>query len=57
MLSTASVLISLFTPTREASLMAESVKNLLAMQETRVRSLGREDSLEKGIATHSGMFT
>ena len=28
------------------------VKNLPAMQETRVRSLGREDSLEKGIATH-----
>ena len=50
------VLISLFTSTREASLMAESVKNLLAMQETRVRSLGQEDSLEKGIATHSSMF-
>ena len=29
------------------------VKNLPAMQETRVQSLGWEDPLEKGIATHS----
>ena len=29
------------------------VKNLPAMQETQVRSLGQEDSLEKGMATHS----
>ena len=29
------------------------VKNLPAMQETRVRPLGREDSLEKGMANHS----
>ena len=29
------------------------VKNLLAMQETRVQSLGQEDRLEKGMATHS----
>ena len=29
------------------------VKNLPAMQETRVPSLGQEDPLEKGIATHS----
>ena len=28
------------------------VKNPLAMQETQVRSLGQEDPLEKGIATH-----
>ena len=33
--------------------MAQTVKNLPAMQETRVRSLGREDPLEKGMATHS----
>ena len=33
--------------------MAQMVKNLPAMQETQVRSLGQEDSLEKGIATHS----
>ena len=32
------------------------VKNLLAMQETQVRSLGREDSLEKGMATHSSIL-
>ena len=32
------------------------VKNLPAMQETWVRSLGREDPLEKGVATHSGIL-
>ena len=36
-----------------ASLVAQTVKNLSAMQETQVRSLGREDPLEKGMATHS----
>ena len=35
--------------------MAQIVKNLPTMQETRVRSLGREDSLEKGMATHSSI--
>ena len=33
--------------------MAQIVKKLPAMQETRVRSLGREDPLEKGMVTHS----
>ena len=32
------------------------VKNLPAMQETRVRSLGGEDPLEKGTATHSSIL-
>ena len=32
------------------------VKNLTAMQETLVRSLGLEDPLEKGIATHSSIL-
>ena len=36
-----------------ASLVAQLVKNLPAMQETWVQSLGWEDSLEKGKATHS----
>jgi len=31
---------------------AQMVKNLTAMQETQVLSLGREDPLERGIATH-----
>ena len=30
----------------------QTVENLPAKQETRVRSLGREDLLEKGMATH-----
>ena len=33
--------------------MAQTVKHLSTMQETRVRSLGREDSLEKEMAMHS----
>ena len=32
------------------------VKNLRAMQETHVRSLGQEDPLEKGMATHSSIL-
>ena len=36
-----------------ASLVAQLVKNLPAMQETWVQSLGWEDPLEKGKATHS----
>ena len=36
--------------------MALTVKNLPAMQETWVRSLGQEDSLEKGIATHASIL-
>ena len=32
--------------------MAQTVKNMPAMQEVQVRSLGREDPLEKGMATH-----
>ena len=39
-----------------ASLVAQTVKNLPAMQESQVRSLGREDSLEKGMATHSNIL-
>ena len=39
-----------------ASLVAQLVKNLPAMQETWVRSLGWEDPLEKGKATHSGIL-
>ena len=35
-----------------ASLVAQTEKNLPAMQETWVQSLGREDLLEKGKATH-----
>ena len=35
------------------SLVAQTVKRLPAMLETRIRSLGREDPLEKGMATHS----
>ena len=34
-------------------LAAQTVKRLLAMQETQVRSLGREDPLEKEMAPHS----
>ena len=39
-----------------ASLVAQSVKNLPAMQETWVRFLGQEDPLEKETATHSSIL-
>ena len=39
-----------------ASLLAQSVKNLPAMQETQVQSLGWEDALEKEMATHSSIL-
>jgi len=35
---------------------AQMVKNLPAMQEIWVRSLGQEDALEKGMATHSSVL-
>ena len=36
--------------------MAQTVKNLPAMQETWVQSLGREDPLEKGMVTHASIL-
>ena len=36
--------------------MAQRLKRLLSMQETRVRSLGREHPLEKEMATHSSIL-
>ena len=41
---------------KQASLVAQSVKNLPAVQETRGRSLGWEDPLEKGMTTYSGIL-
>ena len=38
------------------SLIAQSVKNLPTIQETWVRFLGREDTLEKGMATYSSIL-
>ena len=48
---------SVFIDNFGASLVAQTVKHLFAMQETRVRSLGREDPLEKEMATHSSILT
>ena len=39
------------------SLVAQAVKNLLAIQETQVGSLGQEKTLEKGMATHSSILS
>ena len=39
-----------------ASVVAQMVKNLPAMQETHVWSLGQEDALKKGMATHSSIL-
>ena len=35
--------------------MAQTVKNLPAMQETQLQSLGKEEPLEKGMVTHSSI--
>ena len=45
-----------YLPYEKASLVAQTVKNLPAMQETWVRSLGWEDPLEKGMATYSSIL-
>ena len=39
-----------------ASLVAQTVKNLPAMQETQVQTLDQEDPLEKGMVTHSSIL-
>ena len=43
-------------PNSEASLVAQTVKNLPAMQKTQVQSQGWEDPLEKEMATHSSIL-
>ena len=43
-------------PLQWVSLIAQSINNLSAMQETRVQFLGREDPREKEMATHSGIL-
>ena len=39
-----------------ACCLTQAVKNLPAVQETRVRSLDQEDPLDKGMATHSNIL-
>ena len=48
--------LKIILPTCGASLIAQLVKNLPAMQETLVRFLGQEDPLEEGMATHSSVL-
>ena len=43
-------------PPSQASLVAHMAKNLPAMQETRVQSLGQEDPLKKEMTTHSNIL-
>ena len=46
----------IYMASRETSLVAQTVKCLPAMQETWVQSLGREDLLEKEVATQSSIL-
>ena len=46
----------MFTNIQWASLVAQMVRSLLAVQETWVQSLGQENLLEKGMATHSSIL-
>ena len=48
--------LTLFHGSIWTSLVAQTVKRLSTMQENWVRSLGQEDPLEKGMATHSGIL-
>ena len=48
---------SMLPNTIGASLVAQTINNLLAMQETWVQSLGWEDPLEEGVATHSSILS
>ena len=47
-------ILSLLLPSR-GSLVTQTVKNLPEMPENKIRSLGQEDPLEKGMATHSSI--
>ena len=49
--------IKLGFPGNWAYLVAQTVKNLPAVQETQIQSMGQEDPLEKGIASHSSILT
>ena len=40
----------------ECHILAQKVKNLPVMQETQIQSLGWEDLMEKGMATHSSIL-
>ena len=48
--------VSLFCSFLKGSLVVQNVKNLPAMRKTWVLSLGQEDPLEKGMATHSSIL-
>ena len=57
MLSFQQTIVYLTSPyLNRASLVAQMVKYPPAMQETQVQSLGQEDPLEKGMATHSSIL-
>ena len=47
---------NIYVPYYEASLVAQWLQNLPAMQEMQIQSLGQEDPLEEGMATHSGIL-
>ena len=49
--------VQIMSPNILPDLVAQTVKNLPAIQETRVRSLGHEDPLENGMATHSSILS
>ena len=46
----------IFPYTERASLLAQMEENPSAMHETWVRSMGQEDPLERGMATHSSIL-
>ena len=55
-ISSDSVVVVVFYTHTRASLVAQPVKNLPAMQESQSQPLGWEDPLEKGMATHCSIL-
>ena len=50
------IYVCIYTHIYGAFLVAQMVKNLPAMQETWIQSLGWDDPMEKGMATHSSIL-
>ena len=50
------MLIGVYPCPPKSSLVVQMIKNLPAMQEIQVWSLGQEDPVEKGVATHSSIL-
>ena len=51
------MMLAMFSQLLRTSLVAHMIKRLSTMREIQVQSLGQEDTLEKGMATHSSILS